>query len=123
MDSSALIAVLNNEPDAERFAAALLSGDPILGAPTLLEASIVARPERLAALDTLVRRTLTEVVAFTEEHARIARAAYARYGRGSGSPAALNLGDCMSYALAQVRDEPLLFKGHDFTHTDVTPAL
>ncbi|WP_246142840.1 type II toxin-antitoxin system VapC family toxin [Nocardioides rubriscoriae] len=63
------------------------------------------------------------VVPFDHEQALAARAAYARYGRGSGSPARLNLGDCITYALAMTTGEPLLFKGDDLTHTDVTPAL
>ena len=111
VDPSALIAVITGGPDAEIYAAALLSGAPALGAPTLLEASIVARPERREALDTLVRRTLTEVVPFTEEHARVALEAYVRYGRGPGSPARLNLGDCMSYAVAKLRGEPPALHG------------
>lgn len=61
-------------------------------------------------------------MAFGAEHARVARAAYARYGKGSGSAARLNLGDCFSYALATVSGQPLLFKGDDFTHTDVVAA-
>ncbi len=63
-----------------------------------------------------------DVVAFTADHARLAREAYARFGKGSRSRARLNLGDCFSYALAKVKDEPLLFKGDDFTHTDVRAA-
>ena len=59
----------------------------------------------------------------TEAHAHIAREAYRDFGRGSGHPARLNFGDCFAYALARALNEPLLFKGEDFTHTDITPAL
>ena len=64
-----------------------------------------------------------EIVAVTPEHARIARAAYRDFGKGSGHAARLNFGDCFAYALAVERSEPLLFKGDDFTHTDVRSAL
>lgn len=79
--------------------------------------------ERHADLDALLERTGTEIVPFDATHARVARSAFLRYGRSSGSPARLNFGDCISYALATVTGEPLLFKGEEFTHTDVTPAL
>jgi ribonuclease VapC len=59
----------------------------------------------------------------TEEHARIGRAAYRDFGRGSRHPARLNYGDCFSYALAKTTGEPLLFKGNDFNHTDLRPAV
>ena len=59
----------------------------------------------------------------TEAHARIARRAYADFGKASGHPAKLNFGDCFAYALAKAKREPLLFKGDDFSRTDVTPAL
>jgi ribonuclease VapC len=62
-------------------------------------------------------------VPFDAEQLAAARDAHRRYGRNSGSRAQLNFGDCMSYALAKVTGEPLLFKGDDFTHTDITPAL
>jgi len=59
----------------------------------------------------------------TEQHAELGRRAYQLFGKGSGHPAALNFGDCFAYALARATGEPLLFKGDDFAHTDVTPAL
>ena len=63
------------------------------------------------------------VESVTEAQARIARQAYHDFGKGSGHPARLNFGDCFAYALAKVKREPMLFKGDDFSHTDVTPAL
>jgi len=124
VDSSAVIAILWSEPDAPVHADVLArTVEPVMSAPTLLEASIVAQPEGRARLDEIIRGAGISIAPFTEEHALVAREAYARYGKGSEHPAHLNFGDCMSYALAKVRDEPLLFKGDDFRHTDVTPAL
>lgn len=73
-------------------------------------------------MDRLLDDAEIAVVPVDAAQARLARAAYARYGRRSGSRAQLNFGDCMAYALAKVTGEPLLFKGDDFTHTDVTSA-
>lgn len=74
-------------------------------------------------LDELVRAAEIRIEAVTEEHARIARAAYRDFGRGSGHSAGLDFGDCLSYALAAATGERLLFKGDDFGRTDVRPAL
>ena len=123
IDSSVLVAVLSGEPDAAGLLEAMASADSLsVAAPTALESAIVLGPPRHTALDALLDAAAVEVVPFTAEHARVARVAYARYGKGSGSPAGLNLGDCFSYALAHVSGEPLLFKGDDFHHTDVTTA-
>jgi ribonuclease VapC len=73
--------------------------------------------------DELVDVARIAVVPVTETQARIARAAYRDFGKGSGHPAGLNFGDCFAYALAKDTGEPLLFKGRDFVHTDVVPAL
>jgi len=75
------------------------------------------------ALDDYLEGAALSVAPVTARQARIARAAYRDFGRGSGHPAKLNFGDCFAYALAIERDEPLLFKGDDFTHTDVRSAL
>lgn len=72
--------------------------------------------------DNIVREAGIDVIAVTAEHARAARAAFRRYGRGSGSPARLNYGDCVAYATATTEGEPLLYKGNDFPHTDVPRA-
>lgn len=124
VDSSALIAILKLEPDAEELASALRTAlHRRIPAPTLVEASIVAGSPNQGALDELVREAQIEVLPFDATHARAARSAQLRYGRGSGSPARLNFGDCLVYAVARARDETLLFKGNDFRHTDVVPAL
>lgn len=128
VDSSALIAIVREEPDAAVYARAL-AGEvvPRLSAATYVEAGIVADKDRdpvqMRLFDMLVTRNRMVIEPFTAEQAAVARQAYRDFGRRSGHPAKLNFGDCMSYALAKVRDEPLLFKGDDFGHTDVTPAV
>lgn len=128
VDSSALIAILRDEPDAAEIARALEQGGiQRVSAANLLETSIVIDgsrdPVASRRFDDLVREAGLVVEPVTESQARIARAAYRDFGKGSGHPAGLNFGDCFAYALARERGEPLLFKGNDFGHTDVTPAL
>ncbi|MDH3523985.1 MAG: type II toxin-antitoxin system VapC family toxin [Acidobacteriota bacterium] len=123
VDSSALLAILLAEPEAESFARAIAS-DPrrLVGAVSALEAAIVIRSRKGAAgardLDLLIHSAGLSVVSLDEEQVRIARTAYERYGRGR-HPAALSLGDCASYALARTSGERLLCKGDDFPRTDV----
>jgi ribonuclease VapC len=126
LDSSALLAMLLAEPERDAYIALLSSADdPLVSAATLVEASIVMHAKTGAAgvrdLDELLIAAGVRCVAVDEEQARLARDAFARYGKGR-SPARLNFGDCFSYALAHVADRPLLFKGEDFAKTDVTPA-
>lgn len=128
VDSSALIAIIRDEPDADLYADALGAvRDPRISAATYLEVGIVADstrdPVATRMFDALISRGGFVVEPFTAEQAEIARAAYRDFGRGSGHPAKLNFGDCISYALATVTGRPLLYKGDDFGHTDVTPAL
>jgi ribonuclease VapC len=73
--------------------------------------------------DDLIREAVIAIESVDEAQARLAREAYRDFGRGSGHPARLNFGDCFAYALARSRGEPLLFKGDDFVHTDITSAL
>jgi len=127
VDTSAIVAVLADEPERERLLAALLQASSIkISAATLVELGIVVdrrRDPRLSRrLDELLAELAVEVVAVDAAQASTARGAYRDYGKGSGHPAALNLGDCFSYALASVAREPLLFVGHDFVHTDLEPA-
>ncbi|MGM7667851.1 type II toxin-antitoxin system VapC family toxin [Microbacterium sp. A93] len=125
VDTSALMAILQAEPEAERYSQLLAREDSVISAGTLLEARIVVQArgaDKIAALETTIRGSDTRVVAADEEQARIGSDAYRRYGRGSKHPAKLNFGDCFSYALAIALDEPLLFKGDDFIHTDVRVA-
>ena len=123
IDSSALVAILRNEPERSAFESAILTGSPrLMSAVTKLEASMVAvgrrGPAAAADLDALIRDLHIEIVPFDEHQADIAREAFARYRKGRHR-AALNFGDCAAYALAIAEAEPLLFKGTDFGATDV----
>ena len=80
-------------------------------------------PERNRSVDALLRAYGVDIVAFTPSQAACARDAYRDFGKGSGHPARLNMGDCFSYALAHEMDDELLFVGDDFSHTDVRPAI
>lgn len=128
IDTSALLAILLAEPDSEVMVEAIVGAEPrLLGAPTLVEAAAVmaARkgPQGEVALDALLQRLDIEVIAMTPEAATFARSAYARYGKGIGSPAVLNYGDCLAYGVARATGEPLLFKGEDFLATDIEAAV
>ena len=124
VDSSALVAILRDEPEAEAFLEMMRSAETLsAGAPTALETSMVLGARQGERFSAFLHSQMVDVVPFDAQHFAAAQRAFARFGRGSGSPARLNYGDCMSYALAKVRGEPLLFKGEDFTHTDITPAL
>ena len=74
-------------------------------------------------INSILRRLGIEIVPFDADLVHLARHAFEAYGKGSEHPASLNFGDCMAYALAKATNEPLLFKGNDFVHTDITPAL
>jgi ribonuclease VapC len=128
LDSSAILAILFGEPDAPRYAEAIEKARwRRLSAATWLETAvrIDLTGSAVASMDfdAFIRESRVSIEPVDEEQMRLARAAYRAYGRGSGHPARLNFGDCFSYALAKVRDEPLLFKGDDFSHTDLTPAV
>ena len=126
LDSSAMVAIHLREPGHERLIDRIEAAEVVVvGAPTLLETVMVltarlgqdARPMIFAFL----RRLEAEVVPFNEEHLDAAATAFIRFGRGR-HPAALNFGDCMSYAVASVAGMPLLFTGEDFGRTDIAPA-
>lgn len=123
IDTSVLIAILQQEPEAEAFANAIQL-DPIrmLSSIAALEASVVMESRKGLAggrdLDLLLHRAQVEIVAFSAEQFELARAAYRKFGKGH-HPAALNLGDCCTYALARVSGEGLLAKGDDFRQTDL----
>jgi ribonuclease VapC len=125
VDSSALIAVLRGEADAPDYAAALShpSEAKKMSAANYLETAIVIDGSRdpIASrrVNDLMKKAGILIESVTPEQAEIARAAYRDYGKGSGHKAALNFGDCFAYALARSADEPLLFKGDDFRHTDI----
>ncbi len=127
VDTSALIAILRNEPDADRYVDALARSQTAISAGTYLEASIVVDangdPVLSRRFDDLIDVAEVVVEPFTSEQCAIARACYNDFGKGSGHPAKLNFGDCFAYALARTRGEPLLYKGGDFGHTDIAGAL
>ncbi|HEX6014947.1 MAG TPA: type II toxin-antitoxin system VapC family toxin [Geminicoccaceae bacterium] len=128
VDSSALLAILFGEPDRERYAEALDAAPSArLSAVNLVEAAVRVdmgrNPIASDAFDDLIKEACITIEPVTAEQTYLARRAYRAYSRGSGSPARLNLGDCFAYALAKATGEPLLFKGDDFGHTDVEPAL
>jgi ribonuclease VapC len=127
VDTSALIAILDREPDAALYAEAIAEADaPLISAATLLELHIVmlnrhgARAAQI--VDRLIHDAGFQIENFAAQHFELAREAYARYGKGRNS-AGLNYGDCFSYALAKATGLPLLFKGSDFSKTDLIAAL
>lgn len=128
IDTSAVIAILRAEPEAATYAAALEDAvDRRMSAATYVEAAAVIDsgrdPVASRRFDELMAVAEITVIPVTVGQARIAREAYRDFGRGSGHPAKLDFGDCFAYALAKEYGEPLLFKGDDFTRTDVVSAL
>ena len=124
IDSSVLIAIITREPEQDEIVAVLEAADHVaISASTLVEVRMVAHnkggPAMVGRLDALLNAFGVEVVATTAGHADIAHAAFVQYGKGSGHPARLNFGDLFAYALSKSRDIPLLFKGNDFSQTDV----
>ena len=128
LDTSAVISILRNEPEALQFSQAIAADpQPKMSVVSYVEAAIVADAARnplvSRSFDELVRVAGVEVRPVTLQQGRLAREAYRDFGRGSGHAAKLNFGDCFAYALAKDTDERLLFKGADFSATDITPAL
>ncbi len=128
IDTSALLAILRDEPEAASHAEAIQrASGRRLSAVSFVETAAVVDggrdPVASRGFDDLLQAAQITIDPVTETQARVARDAYRDFGRGSGHPAKLNLGDCFAYALAKVTGEPLLFKGKDFVHTDVEQAL
>lgn len=128
VDSSAIIAILRKEPEHRAFEKVLDDAKSLhISAATYLEFSIVIDSRRDPAMsreiDDFLDRFGIQIEPVSVEQARIARQAYRDYGKGSGHLANLNFGDCFSYALARDKREPILYKGDDFVHTDLTSAL
>jgi ribonuclease VapC len=131
LDTSALIAILRFEAEAPEFARIIESAAkravlPRISAVSYVEAAAVIDgskdPIASHRLDELMEEAQITIEPVTEAQARIARQAYRDFGKTSGHPAKLNFGDCFSYALAKSKREPLLFKGQDFSRTDVKSA-
>ena len=127
LDTSALIAVLRFEPEAPEFARIIeRAAQPCVSAVSYVEAGAVIDgskdPIASRRFDELIEAAQIVIEPVTEAQARIARQAYRDFGKPSGHPAKLNFGDCFSYALAKSKGAPLLFKGQDFSRTDVKSA-
>lgn len=126
VDSSAIVAILLQEPGSEELVTKLAAaGVAAVGTPTLTESALVLT-SRLGAqgrmlLDQFIQRFGLVEVPFSEHHWRVAVDAFERFGKGR-HPAGLNFGDCMSYAVARLADRPLLFVGNDFPRTDLPLA-
>jgi ribonuclease VapC len=128
VDTSVLIAILKHEPEAEAFSEAIEAAKVVrISAASYLETHIVAdgykNPILKGRLEEIFENPGIVIEPVTLGQAKIARQAYRDFGRGSGHPAGLNFGDCFSYALAKEKREPMLWKGDDFGHTDLRPAL
>lgn len=128
LDTCALIAILRAEPEALAFAQAIAAAKiRRVSAASYVETAAVidSAGDAVASrrLDELLEEAGVVIEPVTAEQARLARAAYRDFGKGRGHRAKLNMGDCFSYALAKTFREPLLYKGDDFTHTDVRSAL
>lgn len=126
IDPSAVLAILQNEPERHAFNEAIAAAEQCsLSSASLVELSIVMEA-RFGAdgqgdLDLFLSTALIEIISLDREQAELARQAFSRFGKGRHR-AGLNFGDCFSYALAKWLDQPLLFKGDDFCHTDLQPA-
>ena len=128
VDTSALVAIILGEQDRPDLAAALEAASVCrISAGTYVELSVVIDRARNALvsrrLDQILEEARFVIEPVTSSQARIAREAYRDFGKGSGHPARLNLGDCFAYALARELGEPLLFKGNDFDQTDIESAI
>lgn len=128
VDTSALLAILQEEPDAAAYAQAIAEADPpLISAASLVEAGIVVLnrhgPRGLRKMNGLIQEAGFRVESVTAQHAYQALEAYAAFGKGRKTKAGLNYGDCFSYALAKLTGLPLLFKGGDFRETDLASAL
>ena len=128
VDTSALIAILKNEPEAAAFSEAMEEAKVVrISAASYLESNIVVGkykdPILTARLEEILENPGMQIEPVTAAQAKIAWEAYRDYGKGSGHPANLNFGDCFSYALAREKREPILFKGQDFVHTSLRAAV
>jgi ribonuclease VapC len=128
VDTSAVIAILKNEPEADGFSLAMEAAKVVrISTASYLESNIVVGkykdPILTARLEEILENPGMQIEPVTAAQAKIAWEAYRNFGKGSGHPASLNFGDCFSYALAREKREPILFKGDDFVHTDLRAAV
>lgn len=131
VDASAILAILNRETEAAAFADVLDRSPSRITSPIamyeatlgLCRAAHVSVEEAAADVAEFLQMAAIDCIAITQEDARAALVAFARYGKGRGHPARLNMGDCFAYAAARTRGMPLLYKGNDFTRTDIESAV
>ena len=126
VDTSAVIAILFSEPETESFVRALADDSKkMISAFNALESAIVIEAKKGEAggreLDLLLHRARIEIISLSGDQVELALTAWRKYGKGN-HPAGLNIGDCCAYALAKYSGEPLLFKGKDFSQTDIQPV-
>jgi ribonuclease VapC len=126
IDTSAVVAIALEEDEKVAFADRIVAGGGLIGAPTLLECRLVLASRMPASADAFMQgflaRPSVHPLSFTVEMYVLAADAFARFGKGRGNSARLNFGDCMSYAVARHHDIPLLYKGSDFSFTDIRSA-
>ena len=126
VDTSAIVAILRNEPEASAFATLMHDQLCVVSTAVVYEAETVMRGRDSDRAAELVRELLTDcaarIIPFGDDEARAASEAYARYGKGI-HPARLNLVDCISYAMARTLKAPLLYKGDDFSQTEIASAV
>ena len=123
LDTSAVLAILQNEPERREFNQAIEAADTrSLSTASFVECSMILESrygaDGVRDFDLFIAKAQVSLVPVDEEQADLARRAFRKYGKGR-HPAGLNFGDCFSYALAQALDKPLLFKGNDFNQTDI----
>jgi ribonuclease VapC len=127
LDSSAVVAIALEEPEAVDFNRLIVTQEALIGTPTLFEIHLVLSQKSPGSaeefLTGLLERRSIHPVQFNLPMFRLAQSAFERYGKGKRRPAKLNFGDCMAYAVAKFHDVPLLYKGDDFRLTDIRPAV
>ena len=127
LDSSAIVAIALHEPEFLSFTLLMTRRVSVIGRPTVLETHMVLRDRSgdngVAVLDRLLMHPKVRIIDFDEQHLVIARRAFDQFGKRRGHPAQLNFGDCMAYAVAKRENVPLLYKGADFSHTDIPSAV
>ncbi len=127
IDASALVAIIADEPEAETLTRQIeLSASPVTSPIAIYEATLALRREFRSTIEEAQSDVVDfldaagiDVVPITAEEASAALQAFRRFGKGQGHPAQLNMGDCFAYAVAKNRGTSLLYKGNDFTHTDI----
>ena len=127
VDTSAILAIFQDEPERRSFNEAIEAAESrLMSVASFVEASIVIEarfgPDGVRNLDLFLSKADVELVSVDAEQAHLARLAFRQYGK-KRHPAGLNFGDCFSYALAKLENEPLLYKGEDFSHTDLERAV